>query len=529
MAIKTVQTVTVTGTPPKPGRIAWWLENSIIRTLASAWNFLCNPAKSLITIALTEFVDILEETALDSLSPILNELLTLKGLPDSVRTSLEKAKNPTGAGEFITVIIHCLVGMVGYLQGPMSATSELSRQRSNEVLLPAIPSLTDVIQMCWRNALSQTEAKNIGMKNGFSFTSFDNYEQIMRRRFSVGELATALYREEWSPEKVKSELIKQGYLPEDAETFIALMKQIPPVQDIIRMAVRDAWNESAAREFGYDEEFPQEFGEWSEKQGYSAEWAKRYWRAHWQLPSPTQAYEMLHRNEINTSQLDLLLKISDYPNFWRDKLRNIAYNVYTRVDVRRMFKLGVLSVSEVVRAYQEMGYDLEKASKLTEWTIEEYGEESKELGKSDVLGSYTDGVLTRAASLDYLVELGFSRANAEILLARADIQKEKKLEQQITENVRVMYVGGQIDDARVYSMLGVLNTPSGYVEDRLKLWRVQRERAIKRPTKADLTKFLLNGVLSLEEFKGELKGQGYSEKYIEWIILDIVASLETEE
>ena len=81
-----------------------------------------------------------------------------------------------------------------------------------------------------------------------------------------------------------------------------------------------------------------------------------YWRAHWELPSPTTGFEMLHRlhpdvlevigekyKEMGLNPDDLktdldtlkeLLKISDYPKYWRDRLAAISYSPLTRVDLR---------------------------------------------------------------------------------------------------------------------------------------------------------------------------------------------------
>ena len=53
---------------------------------------------------------------------------------------------------------------------------------------------------------------------------------------------------------------------------------------------------------------------------------------------------MLHRGVIDTAELDMLLRAQDVMPFWRDRLTAIAYRPLTRVDVRRMYKQGVLNV-----------------------------------------------------------------------------------------------------------------------------------------------------------------------------------------
>ncbi|GAH79863.1 unnamed protein product, partial [marine sediment metagenome] len=75
---------------------------------------------------------------------------------------------------------------------------------------------------------------------------------------------------------------------------------------------------------------------WAGKKGLSKEWSERYWAAHWNLPSPQQGFEMLHRGVINVSELNMLLRALDVMPFWRDKLTAIAFRRLTRVDIRRM-------------------------------------------------------------------------------------------------------------------------------------------------------------------------------------------------
>ncbi|GAI29857.1 unnamed protein product [marine sediment metagenome] len=90
-----------------------------------------------------------------------------------------------------------------------------------------------------------------------------------------------------------------------------LAKQIPPVADIITMAVREAFTPAIAEKFGQYEDFPEPLKEWAGKKGLSSEWAERYWAAHWSLPSPLQGFEMLHRGIINQDELNMFLVVTD--------------------------------------------------------------------------------------------------------------------------------------------------------------------------------------------------------------------------
>jgi len=213
---------------------------------------------------------------------------------------------------------------------------------------------------------------------------------------------------------------------------LKLLKElIPGPGDLVRMGLREAWDDSVAARWGYDADFPQPFAEWMEKQGFSADWSKRYWRAHWALPSVGQGFEMLHRDIISEGDLKELLRISDIPERWRDHLVDVAYKNFSRVDVRRMEKLGILDEADVLRSYLDLGYNAEKAANMTAFTIA-YNADSKEgqaaeyrdLTRTIVTSAFQKGLLTEAEATTRLLEIGYENEDVELLLSLATWQKE---------------------------------------------------------------------------------------------------------
>ncbi|GAI95370.1 unnamed protein product, partial [marine sediment metagenome] len=124
---------------------------------------------------------------------------------------------------------------------------------------------------------------------------------------------------------LEKELKKIGIHPNYTDIYKTLAYQIPPVADIITMVVREAFTPSIAAKFGQYQDFPDDLKKYAGQKGLSEEWAKRYWAAHWALPSPQQGFEMLHRGVIEPSELDMLLRAQDVMPFWRDKLTAIAF------------------------------------------------------------------------------------------------------------------------------------------------------------------------------------------------------------
>lgn len=206
----------------------------------------------------------------------------------------------------------------------------------------------------------------------------DYLDAILTKPASEDIIAYELRRDP-SLSNLSRELKKVGVHENYHGLYKELAYQIPPVADIITMAVREAFTPEIAARFGQYQDLPSEFVEAVGKKGLSKDWAERYWAAHWSLPSPQQGFEMLHRGIIGRDDLYMLMRALDIMPYWRDKLIEMAYRPLTRVDVRRMFALGVIDVSGVRKAYLDLGYNDYNANLMTNFTIK-----------------YTEGIETRS-------------------------------------------------------------------------------------------------------------------------------------
>jgi len=112
--------------------------------------------------------------------------------------------------------------------------------------------------------------------------------------------------------------------------------------------------------------------------------------------------------------------------YWRDKLIQIAYTPYTRVDVRRMYQVGVLSKDDVYRAYRDLGYDEEKARNMTEFTVKYVEEEPRKLTRTMIEKAYITGEIDRETALALLQEIGYDKENADLILRLKEMDEEEK-------------------------------------------------------------------------------------------------------
>ncbi|GAI92471.1 unnamed protein product, partial [marine sediment metagenome] len=229
--------------------------------------------------------------------------------------------------------------------------------------------------------------------------------------------------------------------------------------------------------------------------GMSKETFGKLWASHWLLPSVGQGFEMMQRGVIPTEStaaeplgLDRLMTALDIMPAWRDKLTAISYHPYTRVDVRRMHKIGTLDDADLVKAYMDLGFDREKAEKMRDFTIqynfrppeidrtEEDTERAKQkdLTKADVLNGYYDGLLTPDETAEVLDRLGYSEAEIVYYKSRVDFERDtEEVDTQINE-YHDLYVFHIIDFNEAQDKIGELNLPAERAERLFRKWDIER-------------------------------------------------------
>ena len=138
---------------------------------------------------------------------------------------------------------------------------------------------------------------------------------------------------------------------------------------------------------------------------------------------------MLHRGEIEMPDLVDLIKALDYAPVWRQPLINIAYSPITRVDLRRLYKLKIITEAQVKQGYMDLGYNDERAGWLTEFT-KQYAnpddasqlDDMADLAASTFRTAYRRGVITRDDALDRIVDAGYTEDVADFYLSIDDAQ-----------------------------------------------------------------------------------------------------------
>lgn len=311
------------------------------------------------------------------------------------------------------------------------------------------------------------------------------------------------------------QLQRIGIHPDYTDIYETLAYPIPPVADIITMAVREAFTPAIAARFGQYEDFPADFAKYAAQKGLSREWAERYWAAHWSLPSPQQGFEMLHRGIVNEVELLMLMKALDIMPFWRDKLMQMSYKRLTRVDVRRMYREGVLDEREVYESYLSLGYDETNAGRMSEFTIKQTLSSLSKFTVSDVTKAYTQRKIDKAETISLLRMLGIRSDDINFLVSTADYKREWALTDAKISGIRNLYKKRVYDANQTRDKLSRLNLPSEQIDAYMEQWYYDiAAEPTPTWTTAQTIAFVKKGIITLERAKQELRTIGYDAEHI---------------
>jgi len=430
------------------------------------------------------------------------------------------------AGAFLTPLFEPFVRDLSYF---------LNTARPNREL-----EVSALLESYFRGIITEKELKERLAKHGFDEKATDMLITTHKRLLTLEELLLA----KWHGIITEKEFLefgkKHGFTEEDIKRFEAVRKFYPSPSDFIRFAVREVFNPTIVEKYGLDEEFPTDIIPHVKKVGMEEEILKWYWRAHWDLPSPSQAYEMLHRlnpdvlavrksayeemglkaenivTDLNTVRD--LLKTADYPAYWRDRLIAIAYSPLTRVDLRRIYELGLITDEELIARLQELGYTKKDAELMANFYKKLRHEESFKIALSKIEKAYKIRKINRNEFKELLLMAGFREDEAEFLISLADADIDEERKERLVKLLTTKLQKGLISVGEFKEQLRKMGIPDEEIEYWAEVALIARENAVKTLTTTQIRDALLKGLISEDEALDLLIASNWLEEHARLLI-----------
>lgn len=459
----------------------------------------------------------------------MGDIFELIGVPPDVAGRLRgKVTGVVPDAQIITisVVIGLLIAVLPQIVSAVAGPPlEELRQEVSGIIRPALLPPADLIDAFYRGELDRDDVNRDLHQAGFTDEKIEALLAIGRSFLPAPELVRLWLRGIIDEEELDRALLGQRVRPEDLPRIKEAAFFVPGPQDLIRMAVREVFTPAIRERFGLDQDFPPEFEGFAKQVGLSEEWARRFWGAHWELPSVRMGFEMFHRGFIPREDIDLLLKTADVMPFWRENILKIAFRPITRVDVRRFHKLGLIDEEELTRRYRDVGYSPEDALKMTEFTIAFNAPDEPEdsaplrgLTRSLTLGLMEDGAITPTDATELLEGIGFSPDLAALLVGQRELEVERSERKEQAELITESVKTGEITFEAAQDRLGSLGLEP--LELKKGLTRLTRDMA-KRPnipSVKQLEQMADAGIIDDTEYRESLELSGFSRAWSERLV-----------
>lgn len=444
--------------------------------------------------------------------------LSLKLVDEPHARFLKELGRAWGPFSAIPSIYMLLSLFLSYLGNLSTAMGGKALQDLNVSFSPNPPGPGEVIQAAFIAPEKTGEVRDAMRRAGLSDKDIDLLFLASYRLYDPETIRMAWLRGILSEDEMFMRMRELGFTDTRIKEIVQTWPVIPGVQDLLMMYAKEAFEPDIIEKTGLDQEFPEEGVPHLAALGVSREWALKYWYAHWDYPSLEQGFDMHRRGLISDEELDMLHRIVETPKFWRDKLQGIAYSPYTRVDIRRMHKMQVITDEELVENYRWAGYDQAHAEKLAEFTIIYNQQDTKSLAVGQIIRGYADKYLTREDCTELLGQLKYSESQADFLLTLEDYEEQQDVQNDIITAIKDRYQNNLMERTEAEDRLNKLNLPAIKISSLLERWEVRRLMDVKMPSKTDLDKFLRNKIINEDKYRYEMQKLGYGWVYTDWYL-----------
>lgn len=373
--------------------------------------------------------------------------------------------------------------------------------------------LTNTIDMptavCWARADNNTESEWRSMLDS------------RQTRWNALE-AVQLWKRNFITEQQCNDTLRTlGYTdPNNVAGVKELATQIPPASDLVMFMVRDVEDPNIVNKFNLDQDFQVKFAgkvkEWAGNQGVSEEYMQRIWRAHWQIPSPTQLFDFYHRTRTDPKfggepavwdDVSTALSQQDIPEYWQKYFRAVSFRPLTRIDVRRAYSVGSLDDAGFTEAMIQLGYSDDNAAKLLAFTKDQ---KQATLGKDPIVKAYADGLVNVSEVTAQLTAGGATQDTIDKVLARADLNRTIAKRKACHAGWKKRYLTGELKEDYVTSLLIQDGLNSDVAQSLIEGWTCEKASKGKTIPAATLCKWFSDGIITSPDYFTRLNNLGYS-------------------
>lgn len=384
------------------------------------------------------------------------------------------------------------------------------------------PDIGAAVKLWFQGDVSESQFRLLAKRSGVSREDLQILFQRIGRTIPPLETLLQLKRRDLlEPDQLDASLKALGILGESERTILAkLEEQFPPIPDLVRFMVRDVEDPNIVDTFGLDTDFFDKYQgatkRWVEGQGYTEDYMRRVWRAHWSIPSAGQLLQFFHRfsrlpeNDPRHTSIDdvtTALQQQDILPFWIPRFVGASFRILTRVDVRRAFNIGAINRDEVKEVYQQSGYSPADAERLTA-----FAERLRDRGlpREWETKAYARDIMSRNDAANGLIRKGFPRPSVERALDRVDLERDADHRDICKRALRRRFILQDIDAIKYRNELIVLGMPAEAADRNVESAKCELAARGRELTGSQLCKMMRQNIIGPMDAHKRLVKLGFS-------------------
>lgn len=458
-------------------------------------------------------------------------------------------------------LVRLVVGFLSFYSyaQALQASGISAYQQASYIASPVTPlSPPELAQAVVQNQIGIEWAREHAARSGLTDELFDIIIHTTGSPLP-GDQMLELWRRGVVDEAGVDQALRESRLKNQyIEPFKKLRFVLPSPSDLVRFLVRDAFDDTVAGDLGTDTGFTDKYKpELFDQVGLSADLALRYWRAHWQLPSPTALFNMHHRTSdeptfqsepvqlpsgrvvhrlISQDFLRRTLQINDLLPPFLDKYRAISFDPLTRVDARRMFHAGIIDADDLYRTYLDEGYDTVNARRLVDWqTADKADAEKRDRARhyapvlAQIRDFYREGLIGEQDATTQLTELEVPTDVIGLWIRSEDLARSRRRASAVRDGLHRLYVAGFLSEEDARNRLSGDGYTGTELDRLFEDWHVDlefrehsdEEKQARELTKANVLDAYKERAISREEAASLLVGLRHSPDVVEFWLADV--------
>lgn len=399
---------------------------------------------------------------------------------------------------FLTDVLAIIGIGLGGGQAAAAAELVLLQQSSMEDFLPTVLSPEQLAAAVVKGAVDTGVALGQAAKSGVNADNFQGLIDIAGNPPGPGQLFDLWNRDDISAAEVEMGL-KQGYLrPEWIDVMKNLRRNLLGLGELVAGVVQA--------------QLSQEDGAGRAAMlGYDATDFDLAVRTAGNPPGPQQALTMWQRGLLNQAETEQALRESRLKNKYIPAFMQLVRRRIPARTITTLLTHGAIDDGTAHQYLLDLGYSDADATAYVTSARYTRSKTNHDLSVAQIRQLYVERVMTRDVAVQSLVTAGYTNTAATEILQLADVQADHRIQTQAINAVRGRYVGHRLDVAGASTALDGIGVPSDQRDHLLSVWTFEREANVSTLTLAQVTAATKKGALTVDEWHTRVLEMGYSE------------------